>query len=595
MNSGQRQSANVNCPLLWETGRSQLCWMPARPARRVVAAGLLLGGLAAAGCGGEQPSPGNTPKRAAPTAAFTVSPALPASNQAVQFSDASTGNPTSWLWTFGDGGTDSTQNPSHTYGAAGTFLVSLTVSNAEGSNTATRGVVVEPVTPTDLSILLGRPSDRSVIASVLADPGTDVFFEYGTTPGMGTSQTATGTASAGDPVVIALTGLNADTPYYYRAWHRSLAETHFRADSEHSFHTKRSSGGAFTFVVQADPHLDDNSSTAVYSQTLRNELADRPDFMIDLGDTSMVEKCAIEGSALCATPAPGTFAAVQSRNAMMRSYFDLVCHSIPLFLVLGNHDGELGWLSDGTTSSLDVLAVAARKRFFANPEPDDFYTGDDQRFPGIGLRQNYYAFEWGDALFVMLDPFTYTTVKPGRDAWNWTLGATQYQWLARTLAASRARFKFVFSHHMLGGNGSDARGGAAFAQFFEWGGRDLDGTWAFDKQRPGWPAPIQRLLVDNKVTAWFHGHDHLYAKESIDGVVYQEVPQPSLARYDMPDPGSGYGYQGTVGVDVFPSSGHLRVSVGAAEVRVEYVRSVAPADETSTRKNGSIITSYVMK
>jgi len=35
--------------------------------------------------------------------------------------------------------------------------------------------------------------------------------------------------------------------------------------------------------------------------------------------------------------------------------------------------------------------------------------------------------------------------------------------------------------------------------------------------------------------------------------------------------------------------------VNSTEVRVEYVRSVAPADETPTRKNGSIATSYVVR
>jgi hypothetical protein len=278
----------------------------------------------------------------------------------------------------------------------------------------------------------------------------------------------------------------------------------------------------------------------------------------------------------------------------MRSYFDLACHSVPLFMVLGNHDGESGWPDPGA-SGLDGWAVSARKAFFANPEPDGFYSGSSELSPGIGPRQNYYAFEWGDALFVVLDPFTHTTRKPGSDGWGWTLGATQYQWLASTLAASHARFKFVFSHHLFGGNGNDARGGAAFGRFFEWGGRNTDGTWAFDKQRPGWAAPIHQLLVDNKVTAWFHGHDHLYAQEQLDGVVYQEAPQPSLARYDTPNPGGDYGYIGAVGANIFPSSGHLRVTVGPAEVRVEYVRSVAPADETSTRKNGSIVTSYLVR
>jgi len=51
----------------------------------------------------------------------------------VQFADASTGNPTSWLWSFGDGNTSTEQHPVHTYTAAGTYTVNLTVSTASGS------------------------------------------------------------------------------------------------------------------------------------------------------------------------------------------------------------------------------------------------------------------------------------------------------------------------------------------------------------------------------------------------------------------------------------------------------------------------------
>ncbi|HMV46563.1 MAG TPA: hypothetical protein PLD20_05060 [Blastocatellia bacterium] len=44
--------------------------------------------------------------------------------------------------------------------------------------------------------------------------------------------------------------------------------------------------------------------------------------------------------------------------------------------------------------------------------------------------------------------------------------------------------------------------------------------------RPGWELPIHQLLVKHKVSAVFHGHDHLFAKEELDGIVYQEVSQP---------------------------------------------------------------------
>ena len=47
----------------------------------------------------------------------------------VVFSDRSEGDPTAWSWTFGDGGSASVQNPSHTYTAAGVYTVKLVASN----------------------------------------------------------------------------------------------------------------------------------------------------------------------------------------------------------------------------------------------------------------------------------------------------------------------------------------------------------------------------------------------------------------------------------------------------------------------------------
>ncbi|MFP4471049.1 MAG: PKD domain-containing protein [Bacteroidota bacterium] len=60
----------------------------------------------------------------------------------VQFKDASTGDPTSWQWNFGDGSTDSIKNPLHTYQTSGSFTVKLTVSDgAEVSNVTRTGFI----------------------------------------------------------------------------------------------------------------------------------------------------------------------------------------------------------------------------------------------------------------------------------------------------------------------------------------------------------------------------------------------------------------------------------------------------------------------
>jgi PKD repeat protein len=69
-----------------------------------------------------------------PVADFTGDPLSGTAPLIVAFTDSSTGSPTSWSWSFGDGQTSIEQNPSHTYAAAGTYDVSLTAANAGGNN-----------------------------------------------------------------------------------------------------------------------------------------------------------------------------------------------------------------------------------------------------------------------------------------------------------------------------------------------------------------------------------------------------------------------------------------------------------------------------
>jgi len=68
-----------------------------------------------------------------PTANFTHSQTrLACDSVAIQFNDASTSAIVAWDWNFGDGTTDSTQNPIHTYQAAGSYIVELTVTDTSG-------------------------------------------------------------------------------------------------------------------------------------------------------------------------------------------------------------------------------------------------------------------------------------------------------------------------------------------------------------------------------------------------------------------------------------------------------------------------------
>lgn len=73
-----------------------------------------------------------------PTAGFNFN----ANALEVTFNDLSTHTPTSWYWTFGDGGSANTQNPSHTFASAGTYPVKLVATNAFGSDSITKNVEV---------------------------------------------------------------------------------------------------------------------------------------------------------------------------------------------------------------------------------------------------------------------------------------------------------------------------------------------------------------------------------------------------------------------------------------------------------------------
>lgn len=80
---------------------------------------------------------------------FTGSPPAPVADfeaddfdifegETVAFTDLSEFTPTSWAWTFGDGGTSTLQNPTHVYAQTGSYTVSLTATNAFGSDTETK-------------------------------------------------------------------------------------------------------------------------------------------------------------------------------------------------------------------------------------------------------------------------------------------------------------------------------------------------------------------------------------------------------------------------------------------------------------------------
>jgi hypothetical protein len=425
--------------------------------------------------------------------------------------------------------------------------------------------------------LLARPTNNSVTVHVVNTSALQVYFDYGTAPGSYAGQTGTSSAAANEPIKAVINGLQPNTKYYYRMAYSTNGGTTWSYGSEHSFYTQRAQGSTFTFTVTSDSHVNVMlGDPATWQTTLANVAADHPDFHIDCGDTFNLDSI---------TTAQGA----RDGYLFQRSstYFGGISHSIPIFLAIGNHEQEEGWHISDPAGAVAVWCRNARKRYFPNPVPDSFYSGNTDTYSGLDdddLHEDYYAWNWGDALFIVLDPFWYTTTKPfagntgggessdtgDGDRWHWTLGDTQYNWLKSTLENSNAKYKFLFMHQPTGGTDDYIRGGAAAGTYCEWGGNNEDGTtWAFNTKRPTWPKTIHQILIDSKASAVFHGHDHQYAYELRDGIVYQEIPSGGFTGNGFNGYTTGVGYT----VKALPSSGHLRVTVTPEEATVNYIRS----------------------
>ena len=428
------------------------------------------------------------------------------------------------------------------------------------------------------NIILGRPTDRSITVNVLFTADQDgVFLDYGAAPGVYTSVTPSrGAIKANVPYQEVIANLAADRLYYYRVNSKAAGKTAFSQSAEHTFRTQRPKGSTFTFTVVADSHLPvaGHCNPNRYALTLQNARDDNPDFHIDLGDTFYSDNIGGPGN-----QARMTYDQVVQRVISHRPFFGILTHSAPLFLANGNHDGEYLYYTkptSGINNSLPVWETNARVSQIPNPVSDGFYTG--------GPRQSYYAWEWGDALFVVLDPYWEMADLNG-DTWNPVHGDAQYAWFRDTLRKSKAKYKFVFEHHLLG----QLRGGVEVAKDYEWGGQPRGaGQQTFAQARPGWDKPIHDLMVENGVTVYFQGHDHLFAKATLDGLTYVSAPMPGAgppgsSDYFSGNPNGGWfgGYGSSTSL---PSSGHLRVIVAETGVRVDYVAVKLPKIDTGINK-----------
>lgn len=107
----------------------------------------------------------------------------------------------------------------------------------------------------------------------------------------------------------------------------------------------------------------------------------------------------------------------------------------------------------------------------------------------------YYSFKAGNTRVVVLDSYIKGEEK--------MIAGEQFKWLEGTLAGSKERHTFVFLHHPL--YSEPGRG--------KHQGNSLD-RYRDERDR------LQALFVKHKVTVVFTGHEHLYLRKTVDGILH---------------------------------------------------------------------------
>jgi hypothetical protein len=426
--------------------------------------------------------------------------------------------------------------------------------------------------------ILGRPTNTSVTANIVPARAMELYYEYGTAPGIYTAKTALQNASPGVPLETLIDGLQPNMRYYFRLRYDNMA------GQEHTFMTQRMPGSTFKFGIQGDSHPErvrKEFNANLYNNTLLKAASDQLDFYMTIGDDFSVDQLRTVSAET-----------VTELYINQRQFLGQV--GAPVFLVNGNHEQAAQYNLDGTPDNVAVWAQNARNTYYPQPAPDSFYTGDGEPVEHIGLLRDYYAWTWGDALLVVIDPYWHSVNnvfggnqdgKKRRNLWDVTLGDAQYNWFKQTLEQSTAKYKFVFAHHVHG----TGRGGIELASLYEWGGNGRTGKDAFAQNRPGWDKPIHQVMVDNQVTIFFQGHDHIFVRQELDGVIYQTLPEPADPNYAL------LNAEAYKSGDKLPNSGYVRVTVSPADVTVDYIQSVLPKDEMDGHTYGDVAFSYTVQ
>jgi hypothetical protein len=274
-----------------------------------------------------------------------------------------------------------------------------------------------------------------------------------------------------------------------------------------------------------------------------------PDFVVNLGDMLDYHEFGFN------TPPPDASIARQAYVNYRSTLGDLVANAAH-YPVIGGWDSE-----SGCNTGVEIERSRSQRLLYLPTAGADTYPQGGSAF------EDYYAFTWGDALFVVLNVMTYTPtchlldLDPGLPD-DWTLGAAQLAWLEQTLAGATSRWRFLFIHHAVGGNA----GNVADTAYGRGGGRAA---------YVGEQATVHAMMMRYGVQIFFYAHDHVFTDMVVDGIHYT-LPGSAGAPWKFDATETGY-------TTYWPDSGYGRVAVSPDKVTVEFVAM-----------GGAVLSSYTL-
>jgi len=403
------------------------------------------------------------------------------------------------------------------------------------------------------SPLLAKPTASSIVVNIVAaDAAIVCSVRYRPdTAGSKDSwkETAPTVVNPFSAASVRIDALHPDTGYEYQVLARPMGQGMGRdqmgKQMEGRFRTQKTGNGGFSFAIFSDMHITpfdldrQNVLRRISASVERRE----PDFTLMLGDN--IQTYVSHGGPL-GDPSQGPQLYMHLRRAL-----GSLPSQVPLFSAIGNWEGENGWHG----ARQREWARDARTAFLPNPDSTTFPEGGSPY-------QDYYGFTWGDALFVVLNPLSYTTTDhthqkgPGR-ADEWTLGEAQKKWVYELLSKSKARWKLLFMHHPVGGNA----GNELNSRYGRGGGRAA---------RIGEQALLHSWMKQFGVQALFYGHDHVFTDMAVDGIHYVCVGSAG-APWKFETAETGY-------EKYWAPSGYTLVDVTTRELKVSFI---SPDEKTS--------------